>query len=53
MLMHILADPAMTIVSGVGVGNLKNKCHLFVWVSRPGCMPLTGIMSNLITVKEP
>ena len=35
MLMHFLADPAMTVVSGVGVGNLRNKCQLFMWVSRP------------------
>ena len=33
--MHFLADPAMTVVSGVGVGNLRNKCQLFMWVSRP------------------
>ena len=32
MLMHFLADPAMTVVSGVAVGNLRNKSVVHVGV---------------------
>ena len=36
--MHFPVDPVMTVVSGVWVGNVRNKCRLFMWVSKLQCM---------------